>query len=52
MKTIEEIQKEIANECGEKYFEVLLRTEIEVGDFETARNLLIEVADRYINQFK
>jgi len=51
MKTIEDIQKEVAKECAEEHFEVLLEAEIMVGDFETARSLLIRVANRYIDQF-
>ena len=51
MKTIEDIQKEVANECAEEHFEVLLDAEISVGDYETARQLLITVANRYIDQF-
>lgn len=51
MKTIQEIQKEFAKECGEKHFEVLLQAEIDNGDYETARKLLLTVANRYIDQF-
>ena len=51
MKTIDEIKKEVAKECGEDHFEVLLEAEISIEDFETARMLLRTVADRYVNQF-
>ena len=51
MKSIEEIQKEVAKESGEEHFEVLLNAEILVGDYKTARNLLIRVANRYVDQF-
>ena len=51
MKTIEDIQKEVAKECGEEHFNLLLDAEISVGDYETARRLLITVANKYIDQF-
>ncbi len=51
MKTIKEIEKELAEECAEEHFEVLLHSEILAGDFETARRLLITVANRFIDQF-
>ena len=52
MKTIDEIKKEIAIECGENHFDVLFHAEMSVGDYEQARLLYIQVIDRYIAQFK
>lgn len=52
MKTINEIKKDIAEECAEEHFEVLFEAEIEVGDYETARKLWNEVGDRYVKQFE
>lgn len=52
MKTIEEIQQDVAKECGEEDFEVLLDAEISCEDYETAKKLLHTVADRYVDQFK
>jgi hypothetical protein len=52
MKTIEEIKKEIAEECGEKHFDILVETEMSVGDYEQAKKLLMELENRFIDQFK
>ena len=52
MKTIEEIKKEVANECIEEHFEVIFEAEIMAGDYEQARRLWNEVGDRYIKQFE
>ncbi|MGG5486278.1 hypothetical protein [Gaetbulibacter sp. PBL-D1] len=51
MKSIDEIKKEVANECGEEHFEVLFDSEISVGDYKTARKLYDTVLDRYFKQF-
>ena len=51
MKSIEEIKKEIANECAEDNFEVLLDAELSAGDLKTAKRLLIQVVERYIAQY-
>ena len=51
MKSIEEIKKEIANECGEDHFEVQLDAEISAGDLKTAKRLLMKVVERYIAQY-
>lgn len=51
MKTLEEIKKEVASECFEEHFDVLLQSEIDVGDYVIARALLIDVANRYVDQF-
>ena len=52
MKTIQQIKKEIAKECGEKHFEVLFESEISVGDYTTALKLWNRIGKRYIQQFK
>ena len=51
MKTIDEIKKEVAKECAEEHFDLLFDSEIEVGDYETARKLYYDVIDRYIGQY-
>jgi len=51
MKTLEEIQKDIANEMGEPNFMVLIESEIEIGDFKTAKKLMILAIDRFFEQF-
>lgn len=52
MKTIDEIQQEVAREYAEEYFEVIFETKISIGDYEQARRLWNEVGDRYIKQFE
>jgi hypothetical protein len=52
MKTIEEIKKEVANECAEEHFDVIFESEILVGDYQQARKLWNEVGKRYIDQFE
>lgn len=49
-KSLREIEKEIATECGEEHFEVQLSAEIGVGAYKEARRLLMEVVDRYMAQ--
>jgi len=51
MKTIEEIKKEVANECAEEHFEVLLDAELSVGNLKMAKRLLTQVVERYIAQY-
>lgn len=51
MKTIEEIKKEVAKECGEEHFEVIFEAEIDCGDYNQAKRLWEMVGDRYIKQF-
>ena len=52
MKTIKMIKNEIAKECHEIDFDLLVETEIAIGDYETARILLIDLVNRYIDQYK
>lgn len=52
MKTMEEVQQDVAKEYGEENFEVLLDAEISCEDYETAKKLLRTVADKYVDQFK
>lgn len=51
-KTLDEIRKEVAQECAEEHFEVLIQAEEMVGDYEQVRRLLVTVANRYADQFK
>jgi hypothetical protein len=51
METIEEIREEVAKQLGELHFDVLLETEISLGDFKTEKYLLDLVSERYINQY-
>lgn len=51
MKTIDEIKSEVAKECGEKHFDVLIQAELSIGDLRTARKLYDTVLDRFFNQF-
>ena len=51
MKSLKETQHDVAKECGEDHFELLLQCEIDVGDYGAAKKLLTTVTDRYINQF-
>jgi len=50
-QTIDEIKKEVAQECSEDNFEVLFEAEITVGDYDTAKSLWKSVGDRYVYQF-
>lgn len=52
MKSIDEIKKEIAKECGEEHFDVIFECEIQIRDYKTAKKLWNEVGRRYIKQFK
>lgn len=52
MKTIEQIKRDIAIECGEENFDLIFESEILVGDYEQARKLWNEVGNRYINQYE
>ena len=52
MKTIDEIKKEVAKECGEEHFDLIFKGEIIIGDYGQARRLWNEVGNRYINQFE
>lgn len=50
-KTLDEIKAEIARECAEEHFDVLLQAEILVGDYAQAKRLLDDATNRYIAQF-
>lgn len=50
-KSISEIQQHIVIEWGEINFESIIKTEIEKGDYETAKTLMDEVTKSYIQQY-
>ena len=52
LKSLIEIQNEVAKEYGEDNFEVLIKSEIYAGDVETANKIFNEVAKRFISQHK
>ena len=51
MKTRQQIEQEIAEECGEKSFDVLLESEINVGDYKTAKFIMKRASKRFLKQF-
>jgi hypothetical protein len=52
IKTINDIMREVAQECAEEHFDVIFRAEIMAGDYTTARLLWNKVGDLYIKQFE
>lgn len=52
MKTLEQIKKELAKEIGEDSgIDFMVEAECDVGDYDAARSLWMEVINRFIKQY-